>query len=151
MVLLLGSSDEERLVPPLAAHALAGSDLLLLCKPGGLDADGLPRLRHIGIPEQLRKLAAAAITVTVRAAAARLLSPLQMGVGVPNPCERAVHEVSTVLAHNPRTALLQLNFRNTFNIVSRSEAVAFLKREFPLLRPYLSTVYLGFSPPRVYG
>ena len=151
LVLLLGSADGESLVPPLAADALAGADLLLICKPGGLDTDGLPRLRPIGMPDQLRMLAAAALAVTVRAAAARLLSPLHMGVGFPNPCERVVHEVSAVLAHNPRTAFLQLDIRNAFNLVSRSAAVAFLTRAFPLLWPCLSTVYLGFSPPRVYS
>ena len=80
-----------------------------------------------------------------------MLAPLQMGVGVPNPCERVVHEVSAVLAHNPLHALLQLDVRNAFNLVFRSAAVAFLTRAFPLLRPYLSMVYLGVSPPRVYG
>jgi len=47
--LLAGEAAVSR-VPPLAAHALAGANLLLLCKPGGVNADGLPRLRPIGMP-----------------------------------------------------------------------------------------------------
>jgi len=53
VVLLLAGSDGARLLTSLAAYALAGADLLLLCKPGGLDVDGLPRLRPIGMPQQL--------------------------------------------------------------------------------------------------
>jgi len=119
--LLLAGAEVERLVPSLAAHAMAGADLLLLCKPGRLDVDGLPKLRPIGMPEQLRKLAAAALAGTVRSASARLLAPLQMGVGVPNLCERVVHKVRAVLAHNPGCALLQLDYRNakTWLLVQR--------------------------------
>jgi len=93
VVRLLAGDVPVRRVPPIAVHALAGAELLLLCRPGAADDDGLPRLRPIGMPEILRKLAAAALAGTVRTAASRLLSPLQMDVGVPNPCERVVHEV----------------------------------------------------------
>jgi len=151
VVRLLAGPVAVRRVPPLAAHALAGADLLLLCKPGGADIDGLPRLRPIGMPEVLRKLAAAALAGTVRDAAARLLAPLQMGVGVPNPCERVVHELKAELSHHPSAALLQLDFRNAFNLISRVAAVAYLARSLPLLRPYLDWVYLGAAAPRVYG
>jgi len=140
VIRLLAGAEAVRLVPPLATHALAGADLLLLCKPGGPDDDGLPRPRPIGMPDVLRKLAASALAGTVRAAAAQLLAPLQMGVGVPNPCERVLHEVTAVLAHKPSHALLQLDFRNAFNLVSRAAAVSFLKRAFPVLRPYLTWV-----------
>jgi len=125
--------------------------LLLLCKPGGLHVDGLPRLRPIEMPEVLRKLAASSLAGAVRAAAARLLAPLQMRVRVSNPCERVVHEVTAELVHNPLATLLQLDFKKSFNLVSLAAAVAYLTRAFPLLRQYLSSVYSGCSPPRVYG
>jgi len=85
-VRLLSGEVPVRRVTPLAAHALAGAELLLLCKPGATDGDGLPRLRPVRMPDILRKLSAAALAGTVRTAASRLLAPLQMGVGVPNPC-----------------------------------------------------------------
>jgi len=97
---------------------------------------------------------ATSITVqhgTVRVAAARLLAPLQIGVGVPNPCERVVHEVGAELVHRPSAVLLQLDFRNAFNLVSTPAAVAYLLRAFPLLRPHVESVYLGATAPRVYG
>ena len=140
-----------RRVPPLAAQTLAGAELLLLCKPGAADGDGLPRLRPIGRPEILRKLAAASLAGAVRTAASRLLSPLQMGVGVPNPCERVVHEDSATHAHDPSAALVQLDFRNAFNLVSLPAAAASVSRAFPVFCPYLESVYRGGAPPRVYG
>ena len=151
VVILLAGEAAVRLVPAVAAHALAGAELLLLCTPGGDDVDGLPWLRPIGMPEVLRKLAASALAGTVRGAAARLLAPLQMGVGVPNPCERVVHEVGAELVHRPSALLLQLDFRDAFNLVSMQAAVAYLLRAFPLLRPHIESVYLDASAPRVYG
>ena len=91
VVRLLAGEAAARIMPPLAAQALAGAEFLLLCKRGGLHGDGLHRLRPIGMPEVLRKLGASALAGTVRAAAAWLLAPLRMGVGVSNPCERVVH------------------------------------------------------------
>jgi len=150
-VRLLAGAEAVRLVRPLAAHAPAGVDFLLLSKPEGPDGDGVPRLRPIGMPDVVRKLAASALAGALSAAAARLLAPLQIGVGVPNLCERVLHEVTAVLAHRPSHALLQLDFSNAFNLVSRSAAVSFLTRAFTLLRPYLTCVYLGAAAPRVYG
>ena len=124
VVRLLAGEAAVRRVPPLAAHALSGANLLLLSKPGGVDADGLPRLRPIGMPEVLRKLAAVALAVAVRDDAAALLSPLQQGVGVGNACERVLHEVTAVLACRPTASLLQLDYRNAFNLVSLPAAVA---------------------------
>jgi len=151
VVRLLAGEAAVRRVPPLAAQALLGANLLLLCKPGGVDVDGLPRLRPIGMPEVLRKLAAVALAVAVRDDAAVLLSPLQQGVGVGNACERVLHELTAVLAHRPTAALLQLDFKNSFNLVSLQAAVAFLSRAFPLLRFNLASVYRGAAAPRVYG
>ena len=150
---LLAGEAAARIIPPLTAHALAGADFLLLCKSGGLDVDGLSRLRPIEMPEVLRIVAASDLAGTVRASAARLLAPLQMGVGVSNPCERVVHELTAELAHRPHAALLQPEYRNAFNLVSRAAAVPYFTRAFPLLRHYLSSVYLGRAPapPRVYG
>jgi len=42
----------------------------------------------------------------VRKAAARLLEHLQMGVCMPKPCERVIHEVGAELAHRSSAALL---------------------------------------------
>ena len=134
MLLLTGATATTR-VPAAATHALAGADLLLLSKPGGVREDALPGLRPIGMPEALRKLAASALAATVRSWAAGLLSPGQLGVGVPNACERILHEWGAHLAHHPGDGILQLDFKNAFNLVSRPAAEAVLHRALPLLTP----------------
>lgn len=148
---LLVSDAAVTRVPAAAAHALAGADLLLLAKPGGVGPDGLPGLRPIGMPETLRKLAASALAATVRGAAAELLAPAQLGVGVPSACERLVHELEAHLAHHPQHAVVQLDYRNAFNLVSRAAAAAVLRRALPPLAPYLEWVYGGEEAPTVYG
>ncbi|GAB0497286.1 hypothetical protein MMPV_008615 [Pyropia vietnamensis] len=148
---LLVSAAAVTRVPAAAAHALAGADLLLLAKPGGVGGDGLPGLRPIGMPETLRKLAASALAATVRKAAAAFLAPAQLGVGVPSACERLVHELDAHLAHHPQHAVVQLDYRNAFNLVSRPAAAAVLRRALPPLAPYLEWVYGGGEAPTVYG
>jgi len=113
--------------------------------------DVLPRLRPIGRPEALRKLSASALAVTVRVSAARLLAPLQMSVGVPNPSERVVHEVKEELLERPSAVLLQLDLRNASDLVSMPAAVAYLLRAFPLLHLHLESVYRAASARIAYG
>jgi len=148
--LLVGEALASRL-PAVAAHALAGADLLLLTKPGGVGGDGLPGLRPIGMPETLRKLAASALAATVRVAAAELLSPAQLGVGVSSACERLLHEMEAHLAYHPGHAVVQLDYRNAFNLVSRAAAMAVLSRALPVVAPLLATLYDGEAAPAVYA
>ncbi|GAB0498621.1 hypothetical protein MMPV_009967 [Pyropia vietnamensis] len=108
VLLFLAGPNAAARVPAVAARALAGADLVLLTKSGGPQADGLPGLRPIGMPETLRKLVASALARAVRGAAAALFAPLQQGVGVSSACERMLHELEAHLALHPRHALLQL-------------------------------------------
>ena len=133
-------------MPAAVTHALAGADLLLLAKPGGVREDGLPGLRPIGMPEALRELAASALAATVRSSAADLRSQGQVGVGVPNACERILHELGAHLAHHTGDGVLQLDFENSFNIVSRPAAEAVLHRALPLHTPYFRGRYGGGGP-----
>ncbi|GAB0497290.1 hypothetical protein MMPV_008621 [Pyropia vietnamensis] len=80
VVELLVSAAAVTRVPRRGRPRLAGADLLLLAKPGGV-GDGLPGLRPIGMPETLRKLAASALAATVWKAAAAFLGPGALGWG----------------------------------------------------------------------
>ncbi|GAB0498740.1 hypothetical protein MMPV_010088 [Pyropia vietnamensis] len=144
VVELLVSAAAVTRVPAAAAHALAGADLLLLAKPGGVGGDGLPGLRPIGMPETLRKLAASALAATVRKAAAAFLAPGAAGGG-------GAECLDAHLAHHPQHAVVQLDYRNAFNLVSRPAAAAVLRRALPPLAPYLEWVYGGGEAPTVYG
>jgi len=154
VLLLLTWPAAESRVAVCTSQALAVTELLLLRKPGGVQDDGLPRLRPIGMPEVLRKLAATALARAVREAAAALLAPLQLGVGVSSACERIFHEVRAYLAARRTHPFVQLDFRNAFNLVSRVPAAAVLSAAFRELAAYLQWVYGGASgggAPRVYG
>jgi len=146
VVLLLTGETAATRVPAVATHALAGADLLLLSKPGGVRETGLPGLRPIGMPEALRKLDASALAATVRSSAADLLSPGQLGVGVPNACMRILHELGARFAHHPGDAVLQLYFKNAFNLVSRPAAEAVLHRALPVLTLIFLWAYGGGGP-----
>ena len=79
------------------------------------------------------------------------LLPAPAGRRGAQPCERLLHELLAELEHNTSAAVLQLDLRNASNLVSLVAAVAYSTREFPLLRSYLASVYLGADAPRVYG
>jgi len=143
VVLLLTGVAATTRVPAAAAHALAGADLLLHARPGGVREDGLPGLRTIGMPEAQRKLAGSALAATVWSSAADLLSQGQLRVGVPNACERILHKLGAHLAHHPGVAVLQLDAKNAVNVVSRQTAGAVLHSAFPVLTPYLRWTYGG--------
>jgi len=137
--------------PAVAAHALAGADLLLLTKPGGLGDDGVPGLPPIGMPETLRKLAASALAATVRTAAAELFAPLKLGVGVSSACERLLHELGAHVALHPGHEVGRYDYRNAFYLVSWSAAEAVLTRALPAVAPYMKAMYGGELVPSVYG
>eukprot|EP00168_Porphyra_purpurea_P000893 TRINITY_DN11051_c0_g1_i1.p5 TRINITY_DN11051_c0_g1~~TRINITY_DN11051_c0_g1_i1.p5 ORF type:complete len:107 (+),score=30.65 TRINITY_DN11051_c0_g1_i1:684-1004(+) len=106
------------------------------------------------MPEVLLKLEATALARAVRSAAALLFSPFQLAVGVSSACERILHEKRAHLAAHPTYALPQLDFRNAFNLVSRAAAAAVLCAAFPVLAPYLESMYgdaAGTAAPPIYG
>jgi len=150
VVRLLAAADTVAALPAPAAYALAGADPLLLVKPGGPGADGHHKLRPIGMPEVIQKLVATALMRSVSASAAACFAPDQQGVGVPGPCERLLKEVDAELAASPWAAVLQLDFKNAFNLVSRAAARAVIDRAFPALSPYLEWVY-NRGAAAVYG
>jgi len=137
VVLPLAEPGSARL-PACAGYAHAGTDLLLFRKPAGVGGDGLPGLRPIGTPETLHKLAASALAAAVRTSAAALLAPLQLGVRVSSPCLRILHEVRAHLSAHPHHAVVQLEYRNAFNLVERAAAAAVLGAALPVLIPYLT-------------
>jgi len=149
VVRLLATEAATTMVPAVASHALAGAELLLLVKPGAPDADGVPRLRPIGMPETLRKLIAGSLARVFRASAAALMAPLQMGIGAPNACERLLHALKAQLEVAPEEGVLLLDYKIAFNLISRAAARAFIDRAFPSLTSHVAATY-GGAPPAVY-
>jgi len=147
---LLSSADGFDQVLPVARRALGAANLLLLVKPGGVDAAGVPGLRPIGMPETIRKLVGKALMREVLPDARRYFMPLQRAVGVSGACEDLAHEADAQLAVEPTWGLLQLDFKNAFNKISIQAALTVAAAAFPELVPCLRCIYLG-TPPPVYG
>jgi len=150
VVQLLASGDGVDKVPPVARRALGAATLLLLVKPGGVDAAGVPGLRPIGMTETIRKLVGKALMREVLPDARRYFLPLQRAVGVSGACEDLVHKADARLAVEPTWGALQLDFKNAFNRISIQAAMAVAQAAFPELVPHLRCIYLG-EPPPVYG
>ena len=110
------------------APLLCGATLFACNKKGG-------GLHPIAVGEVLRRLTSKCISRAVQAQAIGILSPLQLGIGVPVGCEAIVHSVDRVLVDpgiqpDARWTLL-LDFSNAFNSVSRKVLFTEVKARLP--------------------
>ena len=104
------------LAPREVIPHLCGAFLLAVKKKGGGH-------RPIAVGEVLCRLTSKCLSTAVRAEVIRILTPLQVGVGVREGCEAIIHSVSRTLerediAPDSRWILL-LDFSNAFNTISR--------------------------------
>ena len=80
-------------------------------------------LRPIAVGEVLRRLASKCAMSVIKEKAVSLLSPLQLGVGVPGGCETVVHVVQALLNEkNDDLAVVQVDYVNAFNLADRATA-----------------------------
>jgi len=135
VVQLLASADGVDKVPPAARRALGAANLLLLVKPGGVDAAGVPGLRLIGMPETLRKPVGKALIRDVLPDARRYFMPLQRAVCVSGACEELVHEADARLAVEPTWEANQLDLKNAIKSISIQAAMVVAEGAFPALVP----------------
>jgi hypothetical protein len=83
----------------------------------------------------------------VKQSAQALLAPLQMGVAVQGGAKAIIHATRRrVLDHaapssDPDLALLQVDFSNAFNLVSRNVFSAAIFEHFPTLGPWVTWCY----------
>lgn len=96
------------------------------------------------MPKTLQKLVATALERAIQGAAAAFVAPTQLGIAVPNGCERILHEIDAALAKHPDYGAVHLEFVNAFNLVSRAAAMEVIQRAFPPLVPYFKRLY---GPP----
>ena len=77
---------------------------------------------------------------------APLLSPLQLGVGVPNGCGAAVHAARRFVdSLQGDQALIKLDFANAFNSLRRDHMLAAVAAELPELFDFCRASYGGVS------
>ena len=135
--LLCGGSVPSDVVPHLC-----GASLLPCKKRGG-------GLRLIAVGEVLRRLTSKCISSAVQNEASRILSPLQLGVGVPGGCEAIVHAVSSLqedpsIDQTDKLCLL-LDFSNAFNSISRENMFEEIRDRIPSMAAWLECCY-GSQP-----
>ena len=125
-------------VPSAGASLLCGATLFACKKKGG-------GLRPIAVGEVLHRLTSKCISCVVQAQAIGILSPLQLGVGVPVDCEAIVHSVDRVL-EDPGIQpdahwTLFLDFSNAFNSVSREVLFREVRAHLPSMSAWIECCY----------
>ena len=142
---LLGVVDLLRLLctsraPPEAVPHLCGASLFAGKKKGG-------GLRPIAVGEILRRLTFKCISRGVQAEAFCVLTPLQVGVGVPVGCEAIVHAVAHVQEdaniHPEERWTLLLDFSNAFNSVDWGSMFREVSDRIPSLAARMESCYMA--------
>ena len=89
-----------------------------------------------------RRLAAKCASRYATIKLAPLLSPLQLGIGVPNGCEAAVHSARRFVEslHGDR-AFIKLDFANAFNSLRRDSMLQSVSSELPELFDFCKASY----------
>ena len=134
-------------VPLDVVPHLCGANLLAVKKKGG-------GRRPIAVGEVLRRLVSKCISRAVRGEVFRVLTPLQLGVGVPLGCEAIVHAVNCVQEDTnikPEDKLsLLLDFSNAFNSISREQMFREVRSRIPSMAAWLECCY-GAKPLLHFG
>ena len=104
--------------------------------------------RPIAVEEVLRHLTSKCIFRSVCSDAHNILTPLQVGVGVPGGCEAIVHAVSQVqegvTPPEERWTLL-LDFSNAFNNIEREHMFQEVRARIPSMAAWMECCY-GVRP-----
>ena len=103
--------------------------------------------RPIAVGEVLRRLVSKCLAFESASKAAELLAPLQVGVGVRNGIDAAVHAVRSLIEDQSVQAndkwVLQLDFANAFNTVDRNKVFEAVRSHFPELSAWVESCYGG--------
>ena len=126
-------------VPDQVAPFLCGARLL-----GAVKKDG--GIRPIAVGEVLRRLTSKVHSHALADRAAAILSPSQLGVGVPGGCEAIAHTVRQVVedgGDDPDLFILQVDLINAFNMADRASAFTEMDKLFPDCLSWVLTCYGG--------
>ena len=134
ITLVLEGRTPESIRPYLFGALLTA----LIKKDGGL--------RPIAVGSTLRRLVAKCACFQARDSMTELLPPHQLGFGVSQGAECAVH-AARFFANNlgPHQALVKVDFRNAFNCVRRDKVMAAIEEFLPSLLPFLHSAYSSSS------
>jgi hypothetical protein len=131
-----------RLLPATAA-ALAGARLIQLGKPSG-------GVRPIAVGELFRRIAGKMLVSRYQSDCSDKLLPLQYGVGSRGGAETIIHFTRNWMAKAPPNhALLQLDFKNAFNSLSRQSLLSAVEEHCPLFYHFAKACYQ--EPATLFG
>ena len=112
-----------------------GANLIALQKKDG-------GIRPIAVGCTLRRLAAKVAGMKVVDQMATLLAPRQLGYGVRNGVEAAVHAARMYLSNpDPSIAFLKLDFQNAFNSLRRDKMLQAIQELAPVLTAFAHSAY----------
>ena len=135
-------------VPQAVVPYLCGATLLASKKRDG-------GLRPIAVGEVLRRLSSKCISKAVRSEAFKVLTPLQVGVGVQAGCESIIiHAVSLVQEDSNISPelkwILLLDFSNAFNNITKESMFQEVRARIPSMSAWLEMCY-GAQPLLQFG
>ena len=134
IVNLLSAGCAPRCIIPF----LCGASLIACQKKDG-------GLRPIAIGEVLRRLTSKCVARAVQSEAVDILSPLQVGVGIPAGCEAIVHSLASLLNNSsilPESrCVLLVDFSNAFNSIDRGHMFEEARSRIPSISSWLECCY----------
>ena len=127
---------------PVRPYICCASLVAIKKKNGGI--------RPIAVGEIFRRLTSKCLCHQHRSHIVNILSPLQVGVCVPNGCEAIVHSVNDTLQNNSIPAdnkwTLLVDFSNAFNNIDRLSVLKETRSQIPSLSAWMESCYGGESP-----
>ena len=103
----------------------------------------------LSVGEVLRRLTSKCVARAVHQEAVSILSPLQVGVGIPLGCESIVYSVSSFLSnpdiHSHSKCSLFVDFSNAFNSVDRTHMFREVSSRIPEMAAWVESCYSVFN------
>ena len=126
--------------PTTLSPYLAGGNLTSLLKSKGTGWD----VRPIAVGEILRRLVGKCACILTKEKASQFFNPFQFGVACPAGTEKIVHKLRQVIEDNWNNgdfAILKVDMRNAFNLVSLEAVLHQCAIHFPELLPWVTWCY----------
>lgn len=134
-------------VPPKVQNILRTTYLVALQK----DPEDLSKLRPLGVPSAIRRVAAVLILLTYRSHFAKALLPFNYAIGINGGIDVITTTVRLgvdkyirqpeLKGKMPSRALVSLDIRNMFNAISRQKLREIMHKRFPELENFADMLY----------
>ena len=128
-------------VPVSVSKFLAGGSLTALDKN---KPKSLPDIWPIAVGEALSRLVGKCLCAVTKEKASEYFAPLQMGVACPSGAEKIIHGLRHCVEDHwmdEDFAIMKIDMRNAFNLVSRQALLDECSAHFPELLPWASWCY----------